>query len=414
MDKEISPEIKKRRQKKLIIKLSILSCIVIMIFIVIIRTFSSGISEKEINEFTVDNGAIEITVSASGKIVPLSEEIITSPVASKILEIYKKGGDSLQIGDTILKLDLMEAHTSMENQNNELEMKQYKLEQQKLTSQCELSEMKMSIEIDEMKLQRTEVLLQNEKYLDSLGASTSDQIKQAELEYLVQKKNLDQLKLKYNNLKLTSAADTRILELDYMIATKNVSLTNKMIAEAQVRSPQNATLTWVNDQVGSTVSAGSQLAIVANLKAFKVNAEISDSYADKILPGNKAIIKIGKESLSGKVGNVTPAVKDGQIQFTITLDNNNHKKLRSGLNVDVYVVHGMRDDAIRVERRAYYNGPGDYELWVINDNKATKRKVKLGDGSFDYIEVLEGLEPGEKVIVSDMNKYREYETLKIK
>ena len=150
MDKEISPEIKKRRQRKLIIKLSILSCIVIMVFAVIIRTFSSGISEKEINEFTVDNGAIEITVSASGKIVPLSEEIITSPVASKILEVYKKGGDSLQIGDTILKLDLMEAHTGMENQNNELEMKQYKLEQQKLTSQCELSEMEMSIEIDEM------------------------------------------------------------------------------------------------------------------------------------------------------------------------------------------------------------------------------------------------------------------------
>ena len=74
----------------------------------------------------------------------------------------------------------------------------------------------------------------------------------------------------------------------------------------------------------------------------------------------------------------------------------------------------MRDDAIRVERRAYYNGPGDYELWVIADNKAIKRKVKLGDGSFDYVEVLEGLEPGEKVIVSDMNKYREYETLKIK
>ena len=64
MDKEISPEIKKRRQRKLIIKLSILSCIVIMVFAVIIRTFSSGISEKEINEFTVDNGAIEITVSA--------------------------------------------------------------------------------------------------------------------------------------------------------------------------------------------------------------------------------------------------------------------------------------------------------------------------------------------------------------
>lgn len=414
MDKEISPETKKGRRRKQIIQLSVISCIVIIAFIFMIRTFSSGVSQKEIDLFVVNNGIIETTVSASGKIVPLSEEIITSPVASKILEVYKKSGDSLQKGDTLLKLDLMEAHTGMENQNNELAMKRYKLEQQKLTAQCELSEMKMATEIDEMKLQRMEVLLQNERYLDSLGASTSDQIKQVELEYLVQKKNLDQLKLRYNNLKLTSESDTRVLELDYMIASKNVSLTNKMIAEAQVRSPQNVTLVWVNDQIGSNVGAGSQLAIVANLKEFKVNAEISDSYADKVLPGNKAIVKIGKEDLMGKIGNVTPSVKDGQIQFTVILDTNNHQKLRSGLSVDVYIVHGIRDDAIRLERRAYYNGQGEYDLWVVEGDRATKKKVKLGDGSFDYVEILEGLRPGEKVIVSDMNKYRDYETLKIK
>lgn len=188
MDKEISLETKKRRRRKRIIQLSVISCIVIIAFIFMIRTFSSGVSQKEIDLFVVNNGIIETTVSASGKIVPLSEEIITSPVASKILEVYKKSGDSLQKGDTLLKLDLMEAHTGMENQNNELAMKRYKLEQQKLTAQCELSEMKMATEIDEMKLQRMEVLLQNERYLDSLGASTSDQIKQVELEYLVQKR----------------------------------------------------------------------------------------------------------------------------------------------------------------------------------------------------------------------------------
>lgn len=293
-------------------------------------------------------------------------------------------------------------------------MKRYKLEQQKLTAQSNLSEMQMSIEIDEMKLKRTEVLLQNEKYMDSLGASTSDQIKQVELEYLVQKKNLEQLKLRYENLKRTSAADARILELDYMIAAKNVSLTNKTLAEAQVRSPQNATLTWVNDQVGASVGAGSELAIVANLKEFKINAQISDSYADKILSGNKAVVKIGKEQLTGRVGNVTPAVSDGQIQFTVTLDKNNHPKLRSGLNVDVYVIHGIREDAVRLARRAFYSGQGDYDLWVIEGGKASKKKVKLGDGSFDYIEVVDGLQTGDKVIVSDMNRYRDDETLKIK
>lgn len=128
------------------------------------------------------------------------------------------------------------------------------------------------------------------------------------MEYKVQKMNLDQLKLKYNNQKRTSAADIRVQELDYNIALKNISLRTKMMKEAQVRSPQDATLIWVNDQVGATVPAGSQLAIVADLGSFKVEAEITDGYADKVLPGNKAIVKIGKEEHSGTVG-VVPSVK---------------------------------------------------------------------------------------------------------
>ena len=414
MDKAISPEIKKKRKRKEIIKYSIAGCVALIGIIFVIRTFSSGVSQKEIDVFTVDSGVIETTVSASGKVVPLSQEVITSPVSSKILEVYKRSGDSLQVGDTILKLDLTEARTSMENQHDELEMKRYKLEQQKLNAESSLSEMKMSIEVDEMKLQRMEVQLQNEYYMDSLGASTSDKVKEAELEYMVQKKNLEQLKLKYENLKRTTAADLRIAELDYTIATKNASLSNKTLSEAQVRSPQKATLTWVNDAIGSSVAAGSELAIVANLKEFKVEATISDSYADKVLPGNKAIVKIGKENLTGQVGNVTPSVSNGQITFVVTLDDNNHPRLRSGLNVEVYVVHGMRDDAVRLQRRAFYSGNGTYDLWVIEGNEATKRQVKLGEGSFEYVEVLEGLEPGDKVIVSDMNRFRDNNTLKIK
>lgn len=103
-------------------------------------------------------------------------------------------------------------------------MKRFKLEQMKIVAESQLSEMKMSIDIDEMRLERMKVLLQNEKYLDSIGASTSDKIKQAELEYKVQKMNLDQLKLKYNNQKRTSAADIRVQELDYNIALKNISV----------------------------------------------------------------------------------------------------------------------------------------------------------------------------------------------
>ena len=98
----------------------------------------------------------------------------------------------------------------------------------------------------------------------------------------------------------------------------------------------------------------------------------------------------------------------------VFLDDNSHKRLRSGLKVDVFVVNEVRDETLRLERRSFYNGAGDYDLWVIEDGKAVKRSVKLGEGSYDYVEVLEGLEPGDQVIISDMNKYRSKDNLKVK
>ena len=139
-----------------------------------------------------------------------------------------------------------------------------------------------------------------------------------------------------------------------------------------------------------------------------------DGYADKVMPGNKAIVRIGKNELTGTVGNVVPSVNDGMINFMVFLDDNSHKRLRSGLKVDVFVVNEVRDETLRLERRSFYNGAGDYELWVIKDGEAVKRSVKLGEGSYDYVEVLEGLNPGDQVIISDMNKFRDKDNLKVK
>ena len=116
-----------------------------------------------------DKGVIEVSVSASGKVVPAFEEIINSPINSRILEIYKKGGDSVEIGTPILKLDLQSTETQYQKLLDEEQMRRYKLDQLRVNSQTKLSDMAMQIKVSEMKLARMKVELRNEQYLDSLG-----------------------------------------------------------------------------------------------------------------------------------------------------------------------------------------------------------------------------------------------------
>lgn len=414
MDTQIPQEIIRQRRRKQIIRLSVVGGTCVALFIILVSVLRSGIAAADITTTAADRGALEVSVTASGKIVPLYEEIIASPVASKVLEIYKKSGERLQEGDPILRLDLDATNTDFERQRDELEMKKSKIEQQRSTAQTQLSEMAMQVRIDSMRLRRSEVQLRNEHYLDSIGASTSDKIRQAELELAVQAMQYDQLKLRYANLQATTQADMRVTDLDYQIAQKNFALATKTMGDAQVRATRAATLTWVNDQIGSTVAQGAQLAIVSDLNHFKVEAEIADSYAEKVAPGNRAIVEIGSEKLTGVVGNVVPAVANGIIKFSVTLDKNDVPKLRSGLKADVFVINSVKDDVTRIANRSYYRGPGAYELWVVADGVARKRNVTLGESSYEQVEVVEGLQPGEMVIVSDMSRYKADTKLKIR
>lgn len=414
MDTQIPQDILRQRRRKKIVKLASVGTGIVVVFIVLVSVLRSGVDASTITLSRVDRGALEVSVTAAGKVVPLFEEIIASPVASKVLEVYRKSGERLEAGDTILRLDLAATNTDFERQRDELEMKRSKIEQQRSNAETQLSEMAMQIRIDSMRLQRSEVQLRNERYLDSIGASTADKIRQAELELAVQRMQYEQLKLKYANLVKNTEADMRVTDLDYNIARKNFALARKTMGDAQVRAPRSATLTWVNDQIGATVAQGAQLAIVSDLSHFKVEGEIADSYAEKIAPGNRVVVELGSTKLAGSVGNVVPAVANGQIKFTVALDENDDPKLRSGLKADVFIINSVKDDAVRIANRSYYRGPGRYELWVVSAGVARKRSVVLGESSYEYVEVVEGLLPGETVIVSDMSRYRDESKLKIR
>ena len=99
----------------------------------------------------------------------------------------------------------------------------------------------------------------------------------------------------------------------------------------------------------------------------------------------------------------------------VELEDSRNKRLRSGLKTDVHILYAVRDDIMRIKNGVYYMGKGDYELFVSNsDNEIVKRKVKLGESNYEYVEVEEGLKPGDKVVVSDMNNFKNKKRIKLK
>lgn len=414
MDREISKEQRQKEQRKQIVKYGGISVIGLGIVCTVITLMQTSLKRKDLTLSTVDKGVIEVSVSASGKVIPAFEEIINSPINSRILEIYKKGGDSVDVGTPILKLDLQSAETDYKKQLDEQQMKVLQLEQLRIANQGKLSEMEMKLKISRMELNRKEVELRNERYLDSLGAGTTDKVRQVELDYNVSVLKLKEDEQKYKNEQASTEADLKVKELDLNIFRKSLAETKRTLEDARIRSPRKAILTYVNNEVGAQVAEGGRVAIVSDLSHFKIEGEIADSYGDRVAAGNRAVVKIGSDKLDGVVSDITPLSKNGVISFTVQLEEDNFKRLRSGLKTDVYVMNAVKEDVLRIANATYYVGKGEYELFVVDGDQLVKRKVRLGDSNFEYVEVVEGLQPGEQVVISDISQWKDKKRLKLK
>lgn len=414
MDRKIPKEVLRKERNIKFIKLGAVILASVIAIAVVISLLRESINLKNIQLSTVDTGTIEVSVSASGKVVPAFEETIIAPIESRIVEVYKKAGDSVDVGTPLVKLDLQSIETDYRKMLDELQMRQYRLEQQRIKNNSTLSNTEMQLKVNDMQIDKMQVEVRNERYLDSIGAGTTDKVRETELSYNVAKLEQEQARKKFENDKQVAGSELRVQELELEIFRKTLAETKRILDDAQIRSPRKAILTYINNQVGTRVPQGTQVAILSDLSHFKIDGEIADSYGDRISTGNKVVVRIGSEELTGVVSNVTPLSKNGVIQFSVQLEDDSHSRLRSGLKTDVYVMNAVKDDVMRIANGPYYSGPGTYELFMMNGNSLERRKVQLGESNYEFVEVMSGLKPGDRVVVSDMSQYRNKSKLKMK
>lgn len=415
MDREIPAEVKKQKMLKRLLRLAVTGTAATAALLILSRVLGNDLHENELFIRKVDRGPIEISVSASGKLMPLQEEIIVTPINTRILEVYKNPGDSVDEGDPLLKLELASVETEYRQKLDEREMMKSKLEQARVRLNGTISELEMQRRVKSMQAKQLYTDLQDERYLDSIGAGTPDKIRRAELNYEETKLELQLLEQKIENEHKNARAELRVQELELGILDKTLEEKARLLKDARILSPRKATLTFINRQIGSQVPQGTQVAVVSDLTRLKVDCEIGDRHREKLSVGAKAVIKTGDAELRGTVVTVTPSVTNGIVYFTVVPDEADHPGLRSGLNVDIHVLYGLRQNVLRIPNGTFFKyGPGLYDLWIVREGRAEKREVSLGESSYEYVEIADGLNEGDRVILSDMERYKDKQTLKIR
>lgn len=415
MDSPLSKEERRKKRLKPIITCSVVALVLGLLVWAVSSWLQPGVSEKSLRFTTAIQGDLEITLNASGTIIPASEEIIISPIATRILEVYKREGDVVEAGEQLMLLDMRAAENELSNYSDEHRLKEFELTQTHLANNTYLSNLKMQIKVKEMEVNRLRSQVESERRLDSIGSGTGEKVQEAELTYERSRLELEQLRSQLENEAVSRDATERMKEIEIAIHTKNGIDKARTVQEARIEAPRYSTITYLRNTLGEQIGKGEKLAVLADLSVFKIDASIADAYSGSLKPHSQAWVRIDGKQFSGTVTNITAQSKNGSLAFEVMPDSMiNDKSIRPGVKADVFVVDRTINDAVLIEPGLIYRGPGEYELYVEGrDGLLHRRKVLLGDGNFNYVVVLSGIEPGERVVVSNLSEYKN-NTLKIK
>lgn len=415
MDRALSDAVKQKRKRNRILLITIYSLVFLFVMLLLRLVIKPSVQAAEIRTAQVEMGNIEASVSASGIVSPEFEEVIISPVQSRIVNIYHNTGDQVKSGDSILLLDRKNIQLSYEKLKDELNIKKNNINQLKLRLEKSLIDLQTQYEIKKLQVENMEAELEEEKYLNEIGGSTKEKIEKAELNLKISRLELEQIRQNIRNQEESMQAELLGLNYEISIQQKNVNDLLDKLNHTCIIADKEGVITWINDQIGKNVNQGEELVKIANLQSYEVTGSISDMYADKLSSGGKVIVRVNDDTdIRGEIISISPAVSGNVVNFKIKLTHKNHPMLRPNLRVDVSVVTSYKENVVRVQNGPFYQGAKSQVVFILEGDELVSRKVTFGESNFDYVEIVSGIEDGEEVVVSDLSDREKQKKIRLK
>ena len=415
MDRDLPEETKKEQSRRRWFWIGVFLLIIAGAVWALRAGLSNSVRRADIRVATAEIGDVENTLTSSGEILPDFEAVITSPITAVIQQTYLDAGASVKAGDKILELDKEFTQLNLDKLKDELELKRNGIVKLRWELEKSFYDLKINDSIKVLKINSLRAEIENAKRLFKAGGGTRESIEQAEQNLRIAQLEKRQLENDIRIKQQTMQADIRESEIGAQIKGKDLQELQRKLQQANIVANRRGVLTYVNKNIGSKVAEGEVLARLADLGGFKVTGSISDNYAPQIRVGMPVVVRVNETQLRGTLTNILPSVQNNTVSFDVQLDDKANKLLRPKMKVEVYPVTDAHLKVVRVANGAGFTGGPVQDVFVLRkDGKAERRTVKIGLSNFDFVEIKEGVQPGEQVIITDMSTYKNAKELEIK
>ena len=361
------------------------------------------VKEEQFNDFVRVDGQVQpITV------VQLSPEeggIVREKVVEEGAQV-KKGDVIIRLSNSNLDLQILNAEAELAEKQNFLRNTQVTMEQDKLANETERAQYTMEVR----RAQRT-FNQQEQLYKEDLIAK-EDYLKAKE-DYELAAKKYELVVKKLSQDSISRRIQMEELEMSLSNMRRNIQLIHERKENLNVRSQINGELGLLDVVLGQNISPGQKVGQVNDLSDYKIEAMIDEHYIDRVKQGLSATFDRQNSKFDLSVRKVFPEVRDGKFRTEFIFTGERPKNIRTGQTYYINLELGQPTESLIIPKGTFFQNTGGNWIFVLDQDgkKAYRRQIKIGRQNPQYYEVLEGLEPGEKVIVSSYEAYKNIEIL---
>lgn len=413
MDKRIS---KSRGKKRRMVYAAIVALSVVVIFGVYAFTYTSTIEidTKELMFAEVTSANFTSAISVQGTISAKDFIVIDAKQSGSVKEIFIEAGETVKQGDTILilensnlELEVLQRESQLLEQLNNQRQTKILLNQNNLNQKQELEQINYQIGIQKPRYERN-------KRLYEKGVIALQEYEEISKTYFYFLNRRDLFREAY-----TADSMARRIELNQILLSEkrilqNLEAVKAILNRLVIIANQNGRLGDFEIQVGQTINEGDRVGEIYNLDNPIISAQVDELYINTIQKGLPGTTTINGKDFDIEIDRIIPSITSGSFEIEVAFKNKRPENLRIGQTARVQLFLSESKNSIVIPIGQFYNSTGGNWVFKIVNDEAIKTDIQLGDKNATYHEVLAGLSVGEQIIVSNYDRFKKYDKIKIK
>lgn len=350
----------------------------------------------------VEDGQFNDYITVIGQVEPITTIYLDAIEGGQVEERFIEEGTMVKKGDVILRLENRQLYQTILNSEAALAEKENYLRNTRIGFETELIQSRKNILDNQYRLTRKQRTFEQYNTLFNDELISKEDYLQSKEDFEYEKNMLEINKLKSRNDSLIRVTSMQTLEVDMKKMRQMLVLVRERLDNLNVKAPVDGQLGMLDAEIGQRINEGQRIGQINVLDNFKIKALIDEHYIDRVKRELPATLDRNGTNFDLSVRKVYPEVRNGQFEIDMVFGDTTPDNIRTGQTYHIKLELGESAKAVLLPRGGFFQSTGGQWVYVLNENEteATKRNIRIGKQNPQYYEVLEGLNPGEKVITS--------------